>query len=223
MAEKKPARAGSRTNATKKVESGGGAAEDGAAAGTGRGTQAGAGRGTGAKAKPPARAGSSSAAGSASGAAKPTGARAGSKAGEKSGGKTGGKSGTKSGGSRGGSGAAASKRGGSEGGLQGELRSFVTAHPHGWNHEDWHGLLGRLQQGGHDVSDHSRIGMELEKERLVQTLEQKKVQGLGPTKIRSIADRFGTVWSLRHASVDEIASVKGLKREQAEAVHAAVN
>jgi len=215
MAEKKPARAGSRTNATKKVEAAGGAAEDGAAAGTGRGAQAGAGRGTGAKAKAPSRTGSGSATGSTSGAAKPTGAKAGSKAGEKSG--------TKSGGSRGGSGAGASKRGGSEGGLQGELRSFVTAHPHGWNHEDWHGLLGRLQQGGHDVSDHSRIGMELEKERLVQTLEQKKVQGLGPSKIRSIADRFGTVWSLRHASVDEIASVKGLKREQADAVHAAVN
>jgi hypothetical protein len=212
MADKKPARAGSRTNTTKKAEAASGTAAEGSP-GTGSSAKAGAGS-AGSKVRAPGRAGTASETGSASRGSRSAGSKAGSR--------TGAKAGAKSGGSRSGA-AGTAKRGGSGSGIQGELRSFVAAHPHGWNHDDWNGLLGRLQQGGHDASDHNRIGMELEKERLVHTLEQANVSGLGPSKIRSLADRFGTLWSFRHASVDEIASVKGMKREQAEAVHAAVH
>jgi excinuclease UvrABC nuclease subunit len=84
------------------------------------------------------------------------------------------------------------------------------------------GLLGRLRERGIDVSDESRVGWELEKERLAHTLEQKKVSGLGGSRIRSIADRFGSLWELRRASVEDIESISGINRQLAEKVHEAV-
>jgi hypothetical protein len=193
MAEKKPARAGSRGKSSEASVKGGdaGAAErsaDGAAAGSGAASKKGAaGDGSAAKGRSAGAAGSGGAKGR-----KP--AAAGGKAAAKAPG---------SGGDR----------------LHDELRSFVAAHPHGWNHDEWQGLLGRLRDGGHDTGDTDRIGAELEKERLVHTIEQQNVPGLGPAKVRSLADRFSTLWSFRHASVDDLASVKGIKREQAEKLH----
>jgi hypothetical protein len=211
MAEKKPARAGSRGKSSEASVKGGdaGAAErsaDGAAAGSGaaskkgaagdgsaaKGGSTGAAGSGGAKGRKPASTGGKSGAGA--GSAGGTDAKARSKAGAKS---------SESGGDR----------------LHDELRSFVAAHPHGWNHDEWQGLLGRLRDGGHDTGDTDRIGAELEKERLVHTIEQQNVPGLGPAKVRSLADRFSTLWSFRHASVDDLASVKGIKREQAEKLH----
>jgi hypothetical protein len=114
----------------------------------------------------------------------------------------------------------AAKAGGND--LQKELSSFVAQHRHGWGHGEWLGLLDRLRQRGVDTSDTERIGRELEKQRLVMTLEEKKISGLGASRVRSVADRFETLYSLRHASVDEIASVSGINRPLAEKVKEAL-
>jgi hypothetical protein len=114
--------------------------------------------------------------------------------------------------------------GGASGGdeLRNNLRAFLSHHPHGWGHSDWEGLLNHLRQSGFDASDEARVGSELEKERVVYTLETSGVSGLSGSKARSVADRFGSVHELRQASVDDIAGIKGINRSQAEKIHEAV-
>ncbi|HEV2148636.1 MAG TPA: helix-hairpin-helix domain-containing protein, partial [Longimicrobiaceae bacterium] len=99
--------------------------------------------------------------------------------------------------------------------LRGELRDFARSRPGGWGHDEWQGLLGDLRGRGHDVSDEGAVGMQLERERLAHQLED--VGGLGK-KADALVDRFETVYSLRQASVDDIASVKGIDRQLAERV-----
>jgi excinuclease ABC subunit C len=55
----------------------------------------------------------------------------------------------------------------------------------------------------------------LERERLVHQLEG--VDGLGD-RSAALADEFGTLYSLRHASVDDIAAVRGIDRQLAERI-----
>jgi len=231
MAAKKPARAGSR----KAEESTGAASTEAGAGGAGEAVG-----GTGARAK---GAGRAAAAGAGSGGTPDTGAKAGAKsagrgkaassgdapaaaggkgtrkaaAGSKSGDKP---SGTRGGARSGGKAAAGSSSGGSD--LQKRLRDFVTQNPNGWGHDQWQGLLGQLRESGVDVSDEGRIGMELEQQRLLHALEQKQISGLGQAEVRGLADRFGTLWSLRHASIDEIQSVSGMDRQKAEKVQEAI-
>ena len=97
--------------------------------------------------------------------------------------------------------------------LRADLRDFASARPGGWDHDDWLVFLDALQERGHDTSEPEAIGRRLEGERLAVVLSE--VAGLGPKRVESLVERFGTLWSARHASVDEIAAVPGIHRSLA--------
>jgi len=97
-----------------------------------------------------------------------------------------------------------------------DLRAFVEAHPEGWNHDEWLGLLADLEGRGVDVSTQDAIGAELEKTRLAWELSRREVPGLGPKRIEAISKRFGTIWKLRGATLDEVARVPSMNRALAE-------
>jgi len=103
------------------------------------------------------------------------------------------------------------------------LHAFVEAHPYGWNHEQWLGLLADLETEGVSVSEHEEVGARLERTRLEWELERRSVPGLGPKRREAIVKRFGTLWRLRHASVEDVARVPGVPRALAEKVRAALN
>jgi hypothetical protein len=100
--------------------------------------------------------------------------------------------------------------------LQADLRAFAQARPGGWNHEEWVGFLADLSARGHDVSDSGGIGSRLEQERL--SLVLGSVQGLGPKRAQALADRFRSLYALRHAGPDEIGAVAGMTRPLAQRV-----
>lgn len=106
--------------------------------------------------------------------------------------------------------------------LEQRLSAFVEAHPGGWSHPEWMGLLGELSRAGVDTSDPGRIGSALEKARLMAVLERAGVKGLGPRRREALAERFRRLWDLRQASVDEIAALPSMHRGLAEEVHRAV-
>ncbi len=89
--------------------------------------------------------------------------------------------------------------------LSRDLREFASARPEGWNHEDWIVFLESLRTRGHDIRDRDAIGVALEMERLDLVLSS--VRGLGPQRRRALVDRYGTLWTLRAADPNEIASV----------------
>jgi hypothetical protein len=103
------------------------------------------------------------------------------------------------------------------------LRMFVERHPEGWNHEEWMMLLAELEQSGSDVSDPAEVGRALEKTRLEWELSRRAVKGLGPKRSEAIAARFGTLWGLQQASVDEVAGVPTIPRTLAEKVVQAIH
>lgn len=106
--------------------------------------------------------------------------------------------------------------------LDAELKDFVGGHIHGWSHEHWNGLLSGLAGNGHDVADRDFIGLRLERAHILATLERLGVKGLGPKRRERLADHFPTLWALRHADVDELASVPTFHRSLAETVHDAL-
>lgn len=99
--------------------------------------------------------------------------------------------------------------------LQADLRAFAIARPSGWNHEDWLGFLDSLRQKGHDLSAPQEIGSRLERERLGVVLSG--IQGIGPKRVDALVNQFHTLYSARHASVEEFAGA-GLPRADAERV-----
>jgi hypothetical protein len=99
--------------------------------------------------------------------------------------------------------------------LQADLRAFAIARPGGWNHEDWLGFLDSLRQKGHDLAAPEEIGSRLERERLGVVLSG--IQGIGPKRVDALVNRFHTLYSARHASVEEFAGA-GLPRADAERV-----
>ncbi len=107
-------------------------------------------------------------------------------------------------------------------GLRGELRSFVAEHPDGWGHGHWETLLRQLEDSGFDTGRPDAIGAELERERVLVVLEESGVRGLGPKRREAVADGFGTLWRLRHASVDDLSALPGLTRDVAERLHTAL-
>lgn len=115
-----------------------------------------------------------------------------------------------------GTGAAKKAAGGKRSDLRTDLRQFATERPQGWDHHEWTGLLDQLRERGHDTSDADSIGMSLERERLNLALE--RVEGLGPQKRKALVDRYSTLWSLRQAGSDEIASTAKVSREVADRV-----
>ena len=98
------------------------------------------------------------------------------------------------------------------------LSTFVEAHPGGWNHQEWVGLLEDLSHNGGVGEEPDAIGAQLERIRLAWELRRRSVPGLGPKRIDALVDRFGTLWSLRRASVDEVAAVPSIPRGLAEKV-----
>ena len=103
------------------------------------------------------------------------------------------------------------------------LQAFIEENPAGWSHAGWLGLLSALEAEGADVTDADGIGLSLERTRLAETLKQAGVPGLGTKRIDAVVDRFGTLWNLQNASVDEIAGIKTVPAKLAEQVLQAVN
>ncbi len=106
--------------------------------------------------------------------------------------------------------------------MEKHLRAFIEAHPHGWNHQEWLGLVAELERNGFDVSDTETIGRRLERERLAWELRRRSVPGLGPRRIDAVVDRFGSLSSLRHARPEEVAEIKTIPGKLAEQVVQAV-
>jgi hypothetical protein len=100
--------------------------------------------------------------------------------------------------------------------LRKDLRDFASGRPRGWGHDDWIRFLEDLQARGHDIRDREAIGIALEKERLDVALTP--VRGMGPQRRAALVERYGTVWNLRNAPVDEIAQTAKLPRDLAERV-----
>lgn len=100
--------------------------------------------------------------------------------------------------------------------LQAALREFASARPHGWDHSEWTGFLDQLRERGFEIDDPEKIGRQLERERLTVRLEQLK--GVGPARVGSLVERFGTVWNLSQAGADEIAAVPNIPRGVAEEI-----
>lgn len=107
-------------------------------------------------------------------------------------------------------------------GLREELRSFVAEHRDGWGHGHWESLLRRLEDRGFDTARPDAIGAVLERERVLVVLEEIGVPGLGPKRREAVADRFGSLWRLRHASVDELKELSALPKDLAQRLHAAL-
>jgi hypothetical protein len=121
---------------------------------------------------------------------------------------TGGSTAKKTGGARKTAGGGRGRAAAGGGDLRSDLREFISSRPEGWSHDDWTGLLGRLGERGHDVSNPDQVGMALERERLASVLE--RVEGLEGHQVEALTDRFQTLWSFRHASTDDVASTAGI-------------
>jgi hypothetical protein len=92
--------------------------------------------------------------------------------------------------------------------MEQHLTAFIEAHPEGWGHDQWLGLLADLGENGFDVSDPTAIGDELEKRRLAWELRRREIPGLGPKRIDAVVEHFGTLWRLRHATAHDFAEIK---------------
>jgi hypothetical protein len=100
--------------------------------------------------------------------------------------------------------------------LQAHLRAFASGRPQGWGHDDWLAFLDHLRERGHDTENAQEIGEALERERLAVVLEE--VRGMGPRRVDSVVNRFGSLWHLSQASVDDVASLPSIPRPLAEQV-----
>lgn len=107
-------------------------------------------------------------------------------------------------------------------GFQGRLRDFVHEHSHGWNHHEWLELLAELTDAGVDTTDPDIIGTALEHQRVLAVLESVDVKGLGPKRREAVAEHFGRMWDLKHATVDDFAQLPSFHRGLAEALHQAL-
>lgn len=105
---------------------------------------------------------------------------------------------------------------GADVGLRRDLREFVQAHPGGWGHNEWIGLVNLLRDRGHDTTDTDAVGLALERERLTLVLE--RVPGLGPRRVKAIADRYPRIWNVMQAGAEEIATAANLPRSVANRV-----
>ncbi|CAN5638886.1 hypothetical protein BH23GEM6_BH23GEM6_14510 [soil metagenome] len=119
-----------------------------------------------------------------------------------------------------GGGAAAKLSRGKAPDLTKDLRDFASGRPQGWSHDDWESFLGHLSRRGHDTSNADAIGLALERERLALALQQ--VDGLKPQQVKSLANRFTTIWSLRNAEVEDIEAAAKLPRNMAERIKRSV-
>ena len=100
--------------------------------------------------------------------------------------------------------------------LDSEVQAFVDQHPDGWSHMDWDAFLAGLSAKHVDVSDTDQIGARLEAERLRRVLLTSGVDGLGRRRVDAIVEKFGSVWNLRQADPEQVASIPTIPRRIAE-------
>ena len=100
--------------------------------------------------------------------------------------------------------------------LKKDLRDFAGARPDGWSHDDWLRFLDDLQSRGHNINDRDAIGSMLERERLALALE--RIPGVGPQRVKSIADKYGYLWRLRETDADQLAREANVPKAVAEKV-----
>jgi hypothetical protein len=100
--------------------------------------------------------------------------------------------------------------------LQSALHQFAAAHPDGWGHDQWLNLVRRLEEQGLDTTDRDSIGMMLENERMRLHLE--RIEGLRPKQVNSLIEQYGTMWNLRQANPEQVASLPGVSSDVAERV-----
>jgi hypothetical protein len=104
--------------------------------------------------------------------------------------------------------------------IGGHLRQFIAEHPTGWGHDEWLALLGQLRAQGHDVDDPDAVGATLERERL--SIALGRVDGIGAQRIRSLSERYGSLWNLRQAGVEDLARSSRLPRAVAERIQSVI-
>ena len=107
-------------------------------------------------------------------------------------------------------------------GFRAQLRAFVAAHPHGWNHHEWLELLAELTDQAVDTTDPDQIGAALEQERILAYLEGLDLKGLGPKRRETLAVHFGRLWDLKRASTEDIARIPSFHPGLAKALHKAL-
>ena len=107
--------------------------------------------------------------------------------------------------------------------LRESLGDFVRSHPQGWGHHQWEGLLADLSESGVDVSDAEGIGAALEAERLETVLGDLGVKGLGPKRRQTVVERYGRLWDLSQASVDELSELPSFHKGLATSLHQALH
>jgi hypothetical protein len=107
-------------------------------------------------------------------------------------------------------------------GLNGRIQQFVEQNPGGWSDEDWVRFLAELGEAGLDTSDPDALGLELERARLLRRLQTANIKGLGPRRIATVAERYGTLWNVQRAEVEELRTLPGFNRQIAEALKSAV-
>lgn len=104
--------------------------------------------------------------------------------------------------------------------LRKDLRDFASSRPDGWSHDDWLRFLDDLQARGHNINDRDAIGSMLERERLAVALE--RIPGVGPQRVRNIAERYGYLWRLKETDADQLAREADVPKSVAEKVVAAL-
>lgn len=104
------------------------------------------------------------------------------------------------------------------------LAAFLNDHSDGWHHGDWERLLDTLRQKGLvGLGEEDTVGLELERERVARYLESLGVPGLGPKRRSAVADAFPRRYDLTHASVEALSQLPSMNRRVAEALVAALN
>jgi hypothetical protein len=101
-------------------------------------------------------------------------------------------------------------------GVEAELRRFVDEHPDGWDHEQWISLVESLRERGHESHDPNGIGARLEGVRLAARVTG--IPGVGSHRIRTLVDRYGSIWNVRAATADDLARSLHAPRKVAERV-----
>jgi excinuclease ABC subunit C len=101
-----------------------------------------------------------------------------------------------------------------------DLRGFVEEHPYGWEHGEWLDLLASLRDRGHEVGDAAAIGRMLERERLAAVLA--RIPRVGPQRVQSIVERYGSLSGLREADVEDLTQATRIPRLLAERIKESV-
>jgi excinuclease UvrABC nuclease subunit len=102
--------------------------------------------------------------------------------------------------------------------LEKEIQSFVGQHPEGWGHGEWLSFLHHLRDEGLEISNPDSIGLALEKERVRSALRGIAIRGLGPKRVESIADGFGTFHELLSVDARGLAGRTGIPMKIAQEV-----